>query len=102
MGVSYNSNIGMGLSGPAELLTALTASGNSSFICCFRDYAVPTASPLYHSLYLSFMVPSMRSSCLNYAGSHLYSYLGNCGILLYIGRSYVYILYHILLAGVDG
>ena len=47
----------------------------------FYNYAIPTASPLYHSLYLSFMVPSTRSSCLNYAGSHLCSHIGNCGSL---------------------
>jgi hypothetical protein len=48
---------------------------------CLRNYTVPPASPLHHSLCLSFTVPSTRASCLNYAGSHLYSHLGNCGSL---------------------
>ena len=55
--------------------------------------AVPTASPLYHFLYPSFMVPFMRSSCLNYAGSHLYSHLRNYRsfrILLYAKSSRAY------------
>jgi hypothetical protein len=109
IGVSRNSNIGTSLSRPAELLIALTAICKVSFpivllaillfIGCFRNYTVLTTSPLYHSLYLSFIVPSTRSSCLNYAGSHLYSYLGNYRILLHIGRSYVHILYYILLTG---
>ena len=85
--MSYNSNIGISLSRPAESLIALTAICKVSspivllvillFIGCFRDYTVLTASPLYYSLYLSFIVPSIRSSYLDYASSYLYSYLRN-------------------------
>jgi hypothetical protein len=39
----------------------------------------------------------MRTSCLDYAGSHLCSYLGNRGILLHVGRSHVHILYILFL-----
>ena len=41
----------------------------------------------------------MRTSCLDHAGSHLCSYLGNRGILLHVGCSHAHILCHILLAG---
>ena len=46
--------------------------------------------PLYYSL---FTVPSMRTSCLNYTSSHLYSYLGNyrsLKIFLYAKSSEAY------------
>ena len=33
--------------------------------------------PILLSLYLSLTVPSTRTSCLDHAGSHLCSYLGN-------------------------
>jgi hypothetical protein len=42
------------------------------------------------------MVPSTRTFCLDYTGSHLYSYLGSHGILFHVSCSYVHILYYIL------
>ena len=72
---------------------AAVNTSSSFFIDCLCDCIILTTPPRYYSL---FMVPSIRTSCLDHASSHLCSYFGNRKILFYIGCSYIYILCYIL------